>query len=458
MGTLPTIFISYSRLDSEFAEKLNKDLQDFGVGTWIDRVEIKVGDDLINKIANAIVNNDFFCVILSENSSQSIWVKDELRQAYNEQLEHGNTKVLPVIIEPCKIPNFLNGIARADFIESYERGFEELVQSITPNPKENNQKRQLSFFYAKKAHELRKEKDKDFKQYNFYLNESLKNDTRNPEANFLKGSDLFYVGEGKKASKYFKKCLSSVDHKYKANHYLAKIEVWHGFRCAIQLLEKSIGNGDDTFEVFQMLGGLYMDLIYNCYLDNGVPKRGLRNFGKSIFDQDCKNSQKHLRRALFKSDGRSTIDKVNLLYSLSNLMLIFLNENPGYWAAYFEEYIREKEKISTPEKEDYLKIINFYGGNLYFNKAKDYAGKLFSRYPNNSDLRKDVDEFLLRVKKFMSNSQTEAKTFQGMTYESVKEDLYCSKIKYHTGAADHGVLVEKDSIFTIPLRLSDYIK
>jgi hypothetical protein len=43
---MPRVFISHSSQDKSFAEKIALDLKRRGIGIWIDKWEIKVGDSL----------------------------------------------------------------------------------------------------------------------------------------------------------------------------------------------------------------------------------------------------------------------------------------------------------------------------------------------------------------------------------------------------------------------------
>lgn len=73
----PTLFLSYSSQDKEFAQQLASDLTNNEVDVWIDFWEIKVGDSIIDKISTAIQENDFIGVILTPASCNSVWVRKE---------------------------------------------------------------------------------------------------------------------------------------------------------------------------------------------------------------------------------------------------------------------------------------------------------------------------------------------------------------------------------------------
>lgn len=128
---VPSAFISYSSQDREFAEGLAIDLKNRNLDAWFDQWEIRVGDSLIDKIGQGIRHNDFLIVVLSPHSVASEWVKKELCEAMQREIKEQRVVVLPVLLKSCPLPPFLRDKKYADFRDSYEQGFKELVQSIT---------------------------------------------------------------------------------------------------------------------------------------------------------------------------------------------------------------------------------------------------------------------------------------------------------------------------------------
>ncbi len=77
----PTVFVSYSHNDSEFAKKLIADLQRAGHAVWIDVSTLKGGDVWIRAIAEGIINSYAFVVIATKPALESPWVQDEITWA-----------------------------------------------------------------------------------------------------------------------------------------------------------------------------------------------------------------------------------------------------------------------------------------------------------------------------------------------------------------------------------------
>lgn len=112
----PKVFISHAHDDkehfvSEFAKKLNEN----GVDVWIDEWEMAPGDSLVDKIfEEGIKNCDSFLIVLSRNSVNKRWVKEELDSAVIKRIEK-NKNLIPIVIdENVEIPISINNILRVE--------------------------------------------------------------------------------------------------------------------------------------------------------------------------------------------------------------------------------------------------------------------------------------------------------------------------------------------------------
>ncbi len=122
------VFLSHNWNDRGIARKLAKDLNDRGIGTWLDEAEIKIGDSLIEKIRAGIDTVEYLLVLLSDASVNSEWVKKEVDIAMNQEIEGKKVKVLPVLLESCDLPGFLKGKLYADL--RTEENYETVLRQI----------------------------------------------------------------------------------------------------------------------------------------------------------------------------------------------------------------------------------------------------------------------------------------------------------------------------------------
>ncbi|MGH2515401.1 MAG: TIR domain-containing protein, partial [Ktedonobacterales bacterium] len=121
------IFISYSRTDSSFVDRLDADLRARDFDTWVDRQRLEGGQDWMDIIQNAIDGCEVLVVVLSPDAVQSQPVKTEYRYA----IQTGKP-VLPLQYRACeRIPIDLRSIQWVDFEQDYEAGLKGLLIGLT---------------------------------------------------------------------------------------------------------------------------------------------------------------------------------------------------------------------------------------------------------------------------------------------------------------------------------------
>ncbi len=127
------IFLSHTGVDKPFVRRLRGDLLAHGVPrVWLDEAEIDIGDSLIAKIDEGMKLSRYIAVVLSKKSIDAPWVKKELDVAMNREITSGEVVVLPLLYEPCELPEFLKGKMYADFSkpEEYEAMLAKLLRRL----------------------------------------------------------------------------------------------------------------------------------------------------------------------------------------------------------------------------------------------------------------------------------------------------------------------------------------
>lgn len=129
---MPSVFLSHSSKDKFFARKLAETLAESGVEVWIDEAELRVGDSLVGKISAAIEQADYVAAILSPRSVRSNWVQKELKLAMTQEIAGRKIKVLPILMERCEIPPFLQDKVYADFSDpdDFDGPIEKLLHGL----------------------------------------------------------------------------------------------------------------------------------------------------------------------------------------------------------------------------------------------------------------------------------------------------------------------------------------
>jgi len=130
----PRVFISHASEDKDrFVLEFAKRLRANGVDAWVDQWEINPGDSLIDKIfEQGISEADAFIIVLSANSIQKHWVREELNAASIKRIEK-NTKVIPIIIDKdLEVPEVLKTTVweTIENVNNYDNSFKKILASI----------------------------------------------------------------------------------------------------------------------------------------------------------------------------------------------------------------------------------------------------------------------------------------------------------------------------------------
>jgi hypothetical protein len=133
------VFISYSRNDSLFVDRLAKDLKLNGISVWLDKWEIEPGDYIPDTIGKALESCRCFLLILSADSAGSPWVLHEwntwmMMQLKNEQRAQQlnmmpRRRLLPILIDNSAVPAFLKAVNYIH-IEKDGRGYQKDLKKL----------------------------------------------------------------------------------------------------------------------------------------------------------------------------------------------------------------------------------------------------------------------------------------------------------------------------------------
>jgi hypothetical protein len=114
-------FLSYSRANKDFAIRLAKELKSEGFPIWLDTLDIPPGARWDVEVEKALVDCDIFMVIITQASSTSENVLDEIGYAIDN-----DKRLLPVLLEKSNIPLRLR---RFQYIDFTNKNFDDGVQS-----------------------------------------------------------------------------------------------------------------------------------------------------------------------------------------------------------------------------------------------------------------------------------------------------------------------------------------
>lgn len=130
------VFVSYSRRDQPFVDRLTRELEHGGFNTWIDRDDIPGGEAWEATITRAVRESAGLVVVLSPASAASEYVPKELSLA-----DKFNRPVVPVLHQPWddtadserarRLDFQLAGLQYVDFAnQPFAAGMEDLLRAL----------------------------------------------------------------------------------------------------------------------------------------------------------------------------------------------------------------------------------------------------------------------------------------------------------------------------------------
>jgi len=105
----PKAFISHASADKErIVRQLDELLRERGFETWLDERDLLPGKQLLQEIfTHGIGKSDVFIVVLSANSIDRAWVREELNNAFLRHIEGSIDCVIPIVLDGVTPPDFL---------------------------------------------------------------------------------------------------------------------------------------------------------------------------------------------------------------------------------------------------------------------------------------------------------------------------------------------------------------
>ena len=124
---MPSVFLSHSSQDKPFVRQLADHLrQDPQITVWLDEREVSPGANIVDKIAEAL-DSDFVLLILSPDSINSAWVKEEWTDAFWDQTNNRRAKLAGVLYRDCQIPRLLRNKKYFDLRTNHPEGFRQIA-------------------------------------------------------------------------------------------------------------------------------------------------------------------------------------------------------------------------------------------------------------------------------------------------------------------------------------------
>jgi len=123
------VFVSHSSGDHRFVTRLAETLRRHGVPAWYAPKEILGAQQWHDEIGSALRRCDWFLVVLSPNSVESMSVKRELLFAL--QQNRFEDRIVPVLYQACdhdRLSWVLSSYQRVDFQKGFQEGCRDLLR------------------------------------------------------------------------------------------------------------------------------------------------------------------------------------------------------------------------------------------------------------------------------------------------------------------------------------------
>jgi hypothetical protein len=128
------VFISYSHIDSAPVAALDIALRASGLTVFLDQRNVLAGDRIVERVFDGIASAAAQLIVLSQTSTTSSWVLDELSAGRLRSITTGS-RVIPVLIDDCDVPNALAHLKYVDLRDwltdrSFRLGVSELLHAL----------------------------------------------------------------------------------------------------------------------------------------------------------------------------------------------------------------------------------------------------------------------------------------------------------------------------------------
>lgn len=123
------LFLSHSSPDHQFVTALSEVLRRHGIPVWYSKTNIIGAQQWHDEIGKALDRCDWFAVVLSSHSVDSMWVKREL--LYALQQNRFENRIVPLLYQPCDFTRLswvLPSFQIVDFQQDFDSGCRDLLR------------------------------------------------------------------------------------------------------------------------------------------------------------------------------------------------------------------------------------------------------------------------------------------------------------------------------------------
>ena len=124
------VFVSHSSKDRAAVDRIVERLKKDGHDIWIDNLRINPGDNIAKKIEEGLSDSDAFIAVISSNSLQSEYVRQEFSFIALQQISKRQQIIIPVRIDECSVPSYLADRQYVDLSQDFDAGLNILSATL----------------------------------------------------------------------------------------------------------------------------------------------------------------------------------------------------------------------------------------------------------------------------------------------------------------------------------------
>ncbi len=124
------VFLSYSNHDKEIAKFLASKLRNANLKISLHDWSLDINDSFLSQINKNVSSSDIIIILLSPNSVDSKWLKEEFNEIFVSELNNRAIAILPLVIKDCKIPKELANKKFIDLRTNVDGGVSKLINQL----------------------------------------------------------------------------------------------------------------------------------------------------------------------------------------------------------------------------------------------------------------------------------------------------------------------------------------
>jgi len=124
----PRVFVSFAGSDRVMADRLRQDLEGYGIGTFVDVLDMAPAANIVRVISDALTQSDYCVLLWSQSCVDRPWVEAEWSAAFALEIKQRRVFLFTVRLDATPVPSLLAPRRHLDaFDDNWAGAVDELV-------------------------------------------------------------------------------------------------------------------------------------------------------------------------------------------------------------------------------------------------------------------------------------------------------------------------------------------